>query len=144
MRIVIQGEEVKVTVKSDRDLTTQEVIAAHQLSTGNFEALFISDETVEETSIEDTPQDIPEWVQVEFNCPVCRRRGKRTTKYGNIFTKCPSCDTALFNQFATGVAGEADKAGNYYIANERMRPRDGGLTDDEQELYDAMTGGKEE
>lgn len=45
MRIVIQGKEITVTLKAERELTTQEIISAHQLSTGNFEALFVAEDS---------------------------------------------------------------------------------------------------
>lgn len=46
MRLNIQGKEIVVTLKAvDRDLTTQEIVMAHQLATGNFEALFVETET---------------------------------------------------------------------------------------------------
>lgn len=54
MRIVIQGKEITVTLKADRELTTQEIISAHQLSTGNFEALFVSEDSDNQESIETT------------------------------------------------------------------------------------------
>lgn len=45
MRTVIQGKQITVTIKADRELTTQEIISAHQLSTGNFEALFVAEDS---------------------------------------------------------------------------------------------------
>lgn len=149
MRTVIQGKEITVTVKANRELSTQEMIAAYQLATGNFEVLFIKeDETKtteqtkpkkrEEKRISET-NDVPEWVQVEITCPVCTHESRTTTKYGNVFTKCPSCKTPLYNKYATGIAGEHDKAGNYYYAQEVLRPKNGGLTDEEQELLNAMS-----
>lgn len=51
MRLNIQGKEIAVTLKTvDRDLTTQEIVMAHQLATGNFEALFVETETGGRTS----------------------------------------------------------------------------------------------
>lgn len=146
MRTVIQGKEITVTIKADRELSTQEIIAAHQLATGNFEALFIkADETTEQTKTTEreekkTPEinDVPKWVQVEIMCPKCAYEGRTTTRYGNVFTKCPNCEVRLYNKYATGTAGERDKAGNYYYAQEILRPRNGGLTNEEQELLKEM------
>lgn len=50
MRTVIQGKELTITLKTDRELTTQEIVMAHQLATGNFEALFVRDEADEKKS----------------------------------------------------------------------------------------------
>lgn len=148
MKLVLQGDEVTVTVKADRKLTTQEIVMAHQLSTGEFEALFVADETPDDkpsepaTQVKHAPDDIPEWVQVEVMCPQCTYEGRTTTKYGNYFTKCPSCKTPLYNSYATGFPGEKDKAGNYYHCNEILRPKNGGLTREEQELLDQMQAAK--
>ncbi|MDB7366752.1 MULTISPECIES: hypothetical protein [Enterococcus] len=144
MRTVIQGKEITVTIKSERELDTQEIIAAHQLATGNFEALFIKEDsktpnTNKEVKTKSVEKDIPKWVQVEITCPVCTHESRKTTKYGNVFTKCPSCKTPLYNKYATGIAGEHDKAGNYYYAQEVLRPRNGELTHEEQELLNAMS-----
>lgn len=154
MRMVLQGEEVTVTIKADRQLTTKEIIAAHQLSTGDFEALFISTETDEcdennisrgnpskyDRNTEYETSGTPEWVQVEMDCPECSYSGRVHTKFGNVFTKCPKCKAPLHNKAATGVYGEHDKAGNYYYANERIRPRNGELTPDEKKLLKEMGG----
>ncbi|MEJ4248506.1 hypothetical protein SKA96_06415 [Enterococcus faecium] len=144
MRTVIQGKEITVTIKSERELDTQEIIAAHQLATGNFEALFFKEDsktpnTNKEVKTKSVEKDIPKWVQVEITCPVCTHESRKTTKYGNVFTKCPSCKTPLYNKYATGIAGEHDKAGNYYYAQEVLRPRNGELTHEEQELLNAMS-----
>ncbi len=145
MRIVIQGSELTVMLKADRDLTTQEIVMGHQLSTGNFEALFVSDEeTVDEydivtpSSTETKTRPVPEYVQVEVMCPTCGYQGRPTTRYGNTYTKCPSCDARLHNKPAADHFGEKDKAGNYYHAYELLRPRNGGLTQEEQELLEQM------
>ncbi len=91
MRTVIQGKEITVTIKSERELDTQEIIAAHQLATGNFEALFIKEDsktsnTNKEVKTKSVEKDIPKWVQVEITCPVCTHESRTTTKYGNVFT----------------------------------------------------------
>lgn len=161
MRIVIQGKEVTVTLKSDRDFTTEEIVMAHQLSTGNFEALFVArEDTEDDLSAEEGNEqekdpvppsavntrkqssEIPEYVRVEMMCPVCAYKGRPTTRWGNVFTKCPNCQTALHNKFATKDVGVPDKAGNYYRAYERMRPKNGGLLPDEKELLQEMNGGE--
>lgn len=150
MRLVLQGDEVTVTVKADRKLTTQEIVMAHQLSTGDFEALFVAEETPVDNPSNSAKQakydqnDIPEWVPVEVMCPRCAFKGNTTTRYGNYFTKCPSCKAALYNSFATGNPGEKDKAGNYYHCNDFFRPKNSGLSTEEQELLKAMSTGKED
>lgn len=84
---------------------------------------------------------IPDWVQVEYMCPVCGKTGRTTTKWGNTYTKCPSCQTPLYNKFATDTSGVPDKAGNYYYAHDQLRPRNGGLTKEETELLNQMKEG---
>ena len=144
MRIVIQGSELTVTLKADRDLTTQEIVMGHQLSTGNFEALFVSsDETPEDTppvapTVESSERPIPEYVKVDVLCPACGYQGRTTNRWGNTFTKCPECGSKLHNKPAGDCYGEKDKVGNYYHAYELIRPKNGGLTREEQELLEQM------
>lgn len=57
MRTVIQGKELTITVKTERELTTQEIVMAHQLATGNFEALFVRDEADDKKSLEQQEPD---------------------------------------------------------------------------------------
>lgn len=136
MRMVIQGMELTVTLKSDRELSTKEIVMAHQLSTGNFEALFIEDEPTEvekncgsssnrDKSFTDTPKE-NEWiekgtrVEVEILCPFCGYNGKSNTLWGNSFCKCPKCQEKLFNRFATDIPREKNSYGCVYVAEEPM------------------------
>ncbi|MHC5373614.1 hypothetical protein ACYSNU_07405 [Enterococcus sp. LJL120] len=136
MRIVIQGMELTVTLKSDRELSTNEILMAHQLSTGNFESLFIEDSptngentNASSSAIEkslDMPVKKNEWiekgtrVEVEILCPFCGYSGKSTTMWGNSFCKCPKCQEKLFNRFATDIPGEKNNYGCVYVAEEPM------------------------
>ena len=133
MRTVIQGKQITVTIKADRELTTQEIISAHQLSTGNFEALFVAEDS--EIPQQSQPnkqknqqeQHRPGWVEkgtqveVEVLCPYCGCNEKTTTRWGNSFCKCPKCYEKLFNKFATGVPGETNQWGCHYVADEPMK-----------------------
>lgn len=140
MRIVIQGKEITVTLKADRELTTQEIISAHQLSTGNFEALFVAEDS--ENSQQPQPEHKPDWiekgtlVEVEVLCPFCGHNGKTGTRWGNSFCKCPKCNEKLYNKFATGKPGEKNSWGCVYVADEPMKFRDQ-LEEDEKMFLDA-------
>lgn len=146
MRIVIQGKEITVTLKSDRELTTQEIISAHQLSTGNFEALFVAEDPENPQPPQPEPIEQSEhrpgwvekgtWVEVEVICPFCGCNQKTGTRWGNSFCKCPKCNEKLFNKFATGVPGETNKWGCHYVADEPMKFRDQ-LEEDEKMFLDA-------
>lgn len=133
MRSVFQGKEVTVTVKTTgRDLKTEEIVAGFQLATGNFEALFLeqdpssngeySDHSPDQTA--DVKKDgwieKGEWVDAEVLCPFCGFTGKTGTRWGNSFCKCPKCNEKLYNKYATGVAGEKNKIGCIYLADEPM------------------------
>lgn len=134
MRLVIQGKEISVTIKSERELTTEEIVMAHQLSTGNYEALFAKEAATteietekSETKKEDFQVDdqIPfvekgTRVSVEVLCPFCGFSGKGSTYWGNSFCKCPHCSEKLYNQFATDKAGEKNSYGCHYVANSPM------------------------
>lgn len=127
MRLAIKGKEINVVLTSERDLSTQEIISAYQLSTGNFEALFINNDTSDETEKEEvataTESDQPaigEYVKVEVMCPFCGFTGKTGTRWGNSFCKCPSCSEKLYNKFSTGIKGETNSYGCHYLADEPM------------------------
>ena len=119
MNLSIKGNELKITVTSSgRDLSTKEIIAIHQLATGNFEALFV--DTAEPEDDKPAWIDKGEWVQAEIDCPFCGHTDKASTKWGNSFTKCPQCKEPLFNKYATGTPGEKNSWGCVYLCNERM------------------------
>lgn len=134
MRVSIKGKELTITIKADRELTTEEIVMAHQLSTGNYEALFVKEENVQEfqesslenkkdISREKNPIPFVEKgtrVSVEVLCPFCGFSGKGSTLWGNTFCKCPECSEKLFNQFATEKAGEKNSYGCHYVANTPM------------------------
>lgn len=131
MRLAIKGKEVAVVVTADRDLSTQEIIAAQQLATGNFEALFVKDEeesepvnnlpiNTEHQSVEDRTGQIKygDKCKVEVACSGCGFEGGHFARYGNSFTKCPGCSQKLRNQSASGTFGVPTKSGYMYIAME--------------------------
>lgn len=140
MRTVFQGKEITVTLKTAvRDLSTQEIVMGHQLATGNFEALFVNDDSKNQDRSEQEPEPEPlasepknnsdsksawiekgETVSVEITCPFCGFYGKVHTRWGNSFSKCKHCREKLHNKFATGVAGEKNSWGCVYTASELM------------------------
>lgn len=149
MRIVIQGKEIKVTLTADRELTTQEIISAHQLSTGNFEALFVEEESEtqqpqSESAVATNDQSYQkdgwiekgEWVEVEIMCPFCGHNGKTGTRWGNSFCKCPECSEKLYNKFATGTPGEKNSWGCVYVANEPMKFKN--QLEEDQKMFAAI------
>lgn len=138
MNLSIKGNELKITVTSSgRDLSTKEIIAIHQLATGNFEALFVdtaepeaeaapAEKAAMKVEVIEPEDDKPawidkgEWVQAEIDCPFCGHTDKASTKWGNSFTKCSQCKEPLFNKYATGTPGEKNSWGCVYLCNERM------------------------
>lgn len=61
MRTVFQGKEITVTLKTaGRDLSTQEIVMGHQLAIGNFEALFVNDDSESQDRSEQEPEPEPE------------------------------------------------------------------------------------
>lgn len=130
MNLTINGENLTVKLESSEELKLEEVVTAYQLSTGNYEALFVPkennleekgnnlEEKVDnfeekqpwhvESREEPTNQDEPhghffekgESVNVEVLCPFCGHTGKATTRFGFSFTKCPNCREKLFNAYA--------------------------------------------
>ena len=142
MRTVIQGKELTVTLKTaGRDLSTKEIVMGHQLATGNFEALFVDEDSPEQdgSDQEEEPESLanefnddddrdskPEWIEkgesvsVEINCPFCGFYGKARTRWGNSFSKCKHCREKLYNKFATGIPGEKNSWGCVHTADEPM------------------------
>ena len=146
MRTVIQGTKLTVTLKAtERELTTEEIIMAHQLATGNYEALFIKTDGVEEENPDQTdfvdPMDLDygDPVMVDISCPACGRTGEIKGRYGNRYTKCPnrSCATELFNSPAGERFGELDQRGNMYHAHEVYKNK-GNDSYGSSELLDEM------
>lgn len=149
MKLLIQGKELSVTIKADRELTTEEIVMAHQLSTGNYEALFVKEGNVQEVKpsiLEDEEDNHEEKesfqfvekgtrVSVEVLCPFCGFSGKGSTLWGNVFCKCPRCSEKLFNQFATEKAGEKNTYGCHYVANSPM------IFKNEKNEFEEMFGG---
>lgn len=66
------------------------------------------------------------WVDVRVDCPVCAYEGETSTRRGNSYSKCPSCNSKLFNAWATGKPEEQDEDGYEYHANEEIRPKSEG------------------
>ncbi|MCO7151732.1 hypothetical protein PML95_09955 (plasmid) [Vagococcus lutrae] len=152
MRTVIQGKELTITLKTDRELTTQEIVMAHQLATGNFEALFVRDEADEKKSEQLEQQEPDKYsfeekknelkdtaylfkgdkVKVDINCPTCNFKGIRNSTWGNTFSKCPNCKEKLYNSFATGVPAIEDENGCVYHANSLMQFKH------DKEVYEKM------
>lgn len=135
MRIQITGEELTVTAKADRNLTTQEIISCHQLATGNFEALFVEhqgevidskeNDEIEIIKMGGEHPTLGEKVQSSLECPVCGCTKRIYVHWGNKFTTCKICNTKLFNASAGEQFGKADHLGNYYQINSVYRDRSG-------------------
>lgn len=136
MRLAIKGTEVSVVVTALRDLSTQEIIAAQQLATGNFEALFVKENEENEATSKlptNTFDDIgaDRTTQIEFGdrckvdvaCSGCGYEGEYVARYGNSYTKCPGCGQKLRNQSASGTFGIPTKGGYMYIAMELYMDR---------------------
>lgn len=142
MRLVIQGAALTVTVKSDKELDTKQIVMAHQLATGNYEALFVDqDQEPEEVEEEQTkeykarqsPTSHPSYylekgdsVKVQVMCPFCGYVGKTMGRWSCV-TYCPKCNGKLFNKFATDKPGEPDKGGYIYHATEPLHQKDDDL-----------------
>lgn len=137
MRTVIQGKELTITLKAERELTTQEIVMAHQLATGNFEALFVNDdqeqdiqEAVIEEQVEvrsfkgDTFIEKGTPVKSEVRCCFCGHCSKVDTFWGYSFVRCPGCKEMLFNSWATGVVGEENAWGCVYVAETPLKKKD--------------------
>lgn len=166
MRTVFQGKEITVTLKTaGRDLSTQEIVMGYQLATGNFEALFVNDdsEVQDRSELEPEPEPEPEplasepknncdskpaWIEkgenvsVEITCPFCGYYGKVQTRWGNSFSKCKHCREKLHNKFATGVAGEKNSWGCVYSASEPMIFKNDG--NPFEEIFEEPNSGKSE
>ncbi|MFW8618474.1 hypothetical protein ACOJB1_11580 [Enterococcus innesii] len=162
MRTVFQGKEITVTLKTaGRDLSTQEIVMAHQLATGIFEALFVKDDSEnkdrskqdpEQEPLESEPKNNsdskPAWIEkgetvsVEITCPFCGFYGKVQTRWGNSFSKCKHCREKLHNKFATGVAGEKNSWGCVYTASEPMIFKNDG--NPFEEIFEEPDSGKAE
>lgn len=158
MKLIISGGSLAVTIESESNLTTEQVVMAHQLATGDYQALFVKEEECEQEFTRDSSEkvaekikeiideeskrfvesdeliDAGEWVDVELMCPICGKTGKIHTKWGNRYTKCPRCKQKLFNKFATGVKGEMNSYGCHYIADELMKFR--GEKDEFEEMFE--------
>lgn len=137
MKLVINSENLKVSIEAKGNLDERHVISAYQLATGDFKALFVEEETntqtinldgaevgkgVREFEKDKKPFDPreAEWVQTEFICPACGIEGRRNTIKTNKYVKCYECNTKIKLERAVpeNEEKETDKAGNYYIAND--------------------------
>lgn len=146
MKLVINSENLKVSIEAKGNLDERHVISAYQLATGDFKALFVEEELKTETGNSDiielgkgvsgdilptAGKNIPdskkpfdpreaEWVQTEFICPACGIEGRRNTIKTNKYVKCYECNTKIKLERAVpeNEEKETDKAGNYYIAND--------------------------
>lgn len=134
MRLAIKGKEINIVVTADRDLTIQEIMSAQQIVTGDFEALFIKNEDQPELKIDEIMTkvdygkkyyDYGEVVSVSVMCPICGLAKELKGRYGNRYTKCPSCSTKLHNAPATSEGyGTEDERGNFYHAYDILKESD--------------------
>ena len=60
------------------------------------------------------------FVPIKIECEYCGYDRKDKTLLGSMSTKCPGCNTPLFNKYAAKVFGDVDKDGFYYVARERV------------------------
>lgn len=145
MNLTINGEKLTVKLESSEELKLEEVVTAFQLSTGNYEALFVPKENDFDEKVDNFEEKQPrhveyreestdhverqekrgkyfergETVNVEVLCPFCGYVGKAMTRFGNSFCKCPKCKEKLFNAWAEGWE-EAGSKGFVYRASEAM------------------------
>lgn len=147
MILVIQGDNLTVRIKSAEDLDTRQIVMAHQLATGNYEALFVEEDNQDvdtnEASTDSPTKEAPRyWLEkgdpvfAQVNCPSCGCDEKAPSYWGNTYTKCPVCDTRLFNSWATERPGEEDRNGCAYHANSLLKRK--------EELESASDGPYEE
>lgn len=61
--------------------------------------------------------------KVYVNCPVCSFEGDSNTWQGNYYSKCPCCESKLFNSWATGSPNEVDEDGYEYFATSEYKTR---------------------
>lgn len=136
MNLTIKGENLTVKLQSSEVLKLEEVVTAYQLSTGNYEALFVpKEEKFEEEPAQhveyreelinyDEPHghffEKGEPVNVEVLCPFCGHTGKTTTRFGFSFTKCPNCREKLFNAYVEGWP-EVSQKDFVYRASDPMK-----------------------
>ncbi|VDG23690.1 hypothetical protein [Lactiplantibacillus mudanjiangensis] len=64
-----------------------------------------------------------DFVDGAIHCPVCNYSGIERVKFGYSFWRCPSCETKLFMGWATGVKGEVDESGCYYVLGQEYKPK---------------------
>lgn len=124
MKLVINSENLKVSIEAKGNLDERHVISAYQLATGDFKALFVEEETntqtinldgaevakgllsqvespfqkgVREFEKDKKPFDPKEaeWVQTEYICPACGMEGRRNTIKTNKYVKCYECNTKI-------------------------------------------------
>ena len=80
------------------------------------------------------------FVPIKIECEYCGYNRKDKTLLGSMSTKCPGCNTPLFNKYATGEFGEVDNEGYYYHANERLISKREREEQKEMAIYAEMFG----
>ncbi|WP_436704279.1 hypothetical protein [Lactiplantibacillus plantarum] len=78
-------------------------------------------------------------VQAKIECPNCGYDRDERVKFGYSYWHCPHCDTKLFMAWATGIRGETDEDGHYYVLNREYRPN--WMADDTQESDERVEDG---
>lgn len=62
-------------------------------------------------------------VKVYINCPNCGNEQDGSTYEHNSYTKCPQCETKLFNTYATDASLAPDEDGYTYMATSILKPK---------------------
>lgn len=69
------------------------------------------------------PKSVFNRVKVYINCPKCGKETDCTTYEGNSYTKCPDCESKLFNTYATDASLTPDEDGYVYMATTLLKPK---------------------
>lgn len=78
-------------------------------------------------------------VQAKIECPGCGYDRDERVKFGYSYWHCPHCNTKLFMAWATGIRGETDEDGHYYVLNREYHPK--WMADDTQESDERVEDG---
>lgn len=69
------------------------------------------------------PKNVFNRVKVYLNCPKCGKEADVTTYESNSYTKCPDCESKLFNTYATDASLTPDEDGYVYMATTLLKPK---------------------
>ncbi|WP_338230823.1 hypothetical protein [Lactiplantibacillus paraxiangfangensis] len=153
MKLKIDSEKANLKITTDTDLDFNQLVMAYSLVTGKKydedklakvkQPVMVKNNMPDDGPV-DNPEtverlknslkehwplnhvDVPErgnFVTATVQCPKCGYSGLKQVKYGYSYWRCPECGTKLFMAWSTGIRGEADRDGCYYILNQEYKPR---------------------